>query len=420
MKSTYDCVVMGGGPAGSTTAALVAEAGFKTLLLEREKMPRFHIGESLMPETYWTLERLGVLAQMKASPFTKKHSVQFVTNAGKESQPFYFHERDPRDCSQTWQVLRSEFDQMLWDNAAAKGAECRDEMRVLDVVMSGDRATAVDCMGADGAPSHFEAPVIVDATGQQSLMASKLGIREPNPRLRKAAVWGYYENARRDSGIDEGATLVLHTKTKDCWFWYIPLHGNVVSVGVVGDVNYLLKGRGKPESVFVEELANCPSALSRVADAKLVSEIRVLREFSYNATRPAGDGWVLVGDAYAFLDPIYSSGVFLALKSGEMAADAIVEGLRSGDTSAARLGKWADEFGLGLKWISKLVYAFYTREFSFGKFMMQHPEHKGGITDLLVGKVFSEQAGALFNDLDPWMEKVAAAGESVAPSVETA
>lgn len=420
MDTAYDCIVIGGGPAGSTTATLVAEAGYRTLLLEREKMPRFHIGESLMPETYWTLQRLGVLDQMQASPFVKKYSVQFVANTGKESQPFYFQERDNRECSQTWQVLRSEFDQMLWDNAAAKGAECRDETRVLDVLMTGDQATGVRCVSAAGATREHVAKVVVDATGQQSLLAMKFGIRTPNPRLRKAAVWGYYENARRESGIDEGATLILHTKTKDCWFWYIPLHANIVSVGVVGDVDYLLKGRGQPATIFEEELCNCPAVLNRLVDAKLVSEFRILREFSYNAARPSGDGWVLVGDAYAFLDPIYSSGVFLALKSGEMAADAIVEGLRNGDTSAGQLGKWADEFDLGLKWIAKLVYAFYTRDFSFGKFTMQHPEHKGGITDLLVGKVFSQQAGAVFDDLEPWMARASEASGEPSPSAASA
>ena len=127
IKPSYDCVVLGGGPAGSSAAALVAEAGHSTLLVEREKVPRFHVGESLMPECYWTLERLGVLDQMKNSDFVKKYSVQFVTGDGKESQPFFFEKHDPRECSQTWQVERADFDKLLFDNAAAKGADCRDE-----------------------------------------------------------------------------------------------------------------------------------------------------------------------------------------------------------------------------------------------------------------------------------------------------
>ena len=151
MKSAYDCVVMGGGPAGSTTAALVAESGAKTLLVEREKFPRFHIGESLMPETYWTFKRLGVLDRMRSSSFVKKMSVQFVGRSGRQSQPFFFGEHDPRECSQTWQVERAKFDQMLFDNAAEKGAECHDETRVLEVVFDGERATGVNIRTSAGA-----------------------------------------------------------------------------------------------------------------------------------------------------------------------------------------------------------------------------------------------------------------------------
>ena len=140
MKDQYDCIVMGGGPAGSTAAALIAAAGFSTLLVEREAVPRFHVGESLMPECYWTLERLGLLERMRTSDFVKKGSVQFVSHTGKESQPFFFREHDPRECSQTWQVERADFDKLLFDNAAEKGAECRDRTRVLSVLFEGSRA----------------------------------------------------------------------------------------------------------------------------------------------------------------------------------------------------------------------------------------------------------------------------------------
>ena len=415
MSNTYDCIVMGAGPAGSTVAALVAEAGLRVLLVERETMPRFHVGESLMPETYWTLERLGVLDQMKSSAHPIKRSVQFVSHTGKQSQPFYFQRHDPRESSNTWQVLRSEFDLMLYENAAAKGATCRDATRVLDVRMTGDRAHGVRLQCSGGDSEEVEARVVVDATGGQALMANRLGLRVDNPKLRKAAIWGYYENARRDEGDNSGATIILHTRDKKAWFWYIPLADNVTSIGVVADRDYLLSGRGAPEDVFAEELANCPAVVERLVDATLVSKFRVAKEFSYSTRRSAGDGWVMVGDAFGFIDPIYSSGVYFALRSGEMAADCIVEAIRSGDTSAGRLGSWTPEFLAATRWIAKLVDAFYTDAFSFGRFMKQHPQHVGPLTDLLIGRIFHPSAGKIFDDMEPWLERAQQESETIPP-----
>jgi flavin-dependent dehydrogenase len=408
IKPAYDCIVVGGGPAGATAAALVAEAGFSALLLEREQFPRFHIGESLMPETYWTLKRLGVLEQMKASHFPRKFSVQFVSHSGKESAPFYFQDFDPRECSQTWQVLRSEFDAMLFENARSKGADCHDNTRVLEVLFEGCAARGVVVQARGHEPRKIASRVVIDASGQHSLIANQLRLREENLKLRKAAIWAYYQGAQRDKGLDEGATIILHTREKRSWFWYIPLPEDTVSVGVVGDSQYLLRGRGTPEAVFEEELCLCPAVVQRLMNATLVSPFRVMREFSYTTRQPAGEGWVLAGDAFGFLDPIYSSGVFLALKSGELAADAVIEGLRTNNLSAAQLGTWCDDFFRGMDRIRKLVYAFYTDAFSFGQFMRSFPHHKRNLTDLLVGKVFHESAGDIFRDMDPWLEEAMA------------
>ena len=401
MNSSYDCIVMGGGPAGSTTAALLAEAGVQTLLVEREKFPRFHIGESLMPETYWTLERLGVLDRMRSSSFVKKESVQFVNPSGRQSVPFFFKEHDPRECSQTWQVERAKFDQMLFDNAAEKGAECHDETRVLEVLFEGDRATGVKLQTSDDISHKIAAQVVVDATGGHTLIASTLGIRHVNPTLRKASVWSYFRGATRDPGPNGGATVIFHTQSRNAWFWSIPLSDNITSVGVVGDNDYLLKGRGTPEKIFQEELADCPALAQRLDGAEQTDKVRVVKEFSYSTERAAGDGWVLVGDAWGFIDPIYSSGVFFALKSGELAADCIVEALRKGDTSGAQLGRWADAFVAGTQWVGRLVAAFYTPEFSFGRFLKEHPNHRGALTDLLIGRIFHADAGRIFDDMLP-------------------
>ena len=399
MQNQYDCLVIGAGPAGCTAAALVSEAGFTTALVEREKLPRFHVGESLMPETYWTLERLGVLDRMKTCGFTEKHSVQFVTNKGHESDPFYFQDHDDRDCSKTWQVERAEFDKMLFDNAADKGADCFDETRVLDVTFEGDRANGVKLQLADGQRCEVSTRVIIDATGQQALIANKLGLRETIPELKKAAIWSYFKDAERLPGRDGGATVILHTKTKEAWFWYIPLKDNITSVGLVGDIDFVLKSRPSPGDAFCEELGNCEALARRLKPAEMVGDFRVAKEFSYTTQKHAGDGWVLVGDAFGFIDPIYSSGVFFALKTGELAADAVVEGLQANDLSATRLSSWADDFKTGARWIRELVDVYYDNDFSFGDFLRNHPEHRSNLTDLLIGRVFHEGAGEMFKDM---------------------
>ena len=406
MKASYDCVIVGGGPAGSTVATLVAQAGFSTLLLEREKMPRFHIGESLMPETYWTFERLGVLDKMRQASFVKKYSVQFVSHTGRESAPFFFQEHDPRECSQTWQVERAPFDKMLFDNAAEHGAECFDETRVLDVLLEGKQACGVRLQTSAGETREIAARVVVDATGLSAILANKLRVREEDPQLRKSAIWTYYRGAYRDEGMNSGATMVMHTTEKKSWFWYIPLANDITSIGVVADSNYLFKGRGAPEEIYAEELAKCLALPGRLEGAEMVDKIRVAREFSYLTREQAGDGWVLVGDAMAFIDPIYSSGVFLAFKSGELAADAIVAGLQQNDLSGRQLGSWTTNYLAGVKQMRKLVDAFYTNEFSFGEFMRHHPQHKGNLIDLLIGRIFHDEAGEIFKDMYPHMEKI--------------
>ncbi len=235
------------------------------------------------------------------------------------------------------------------------------------------------------------------------MIANKLGLKTVNPDLKKAAVWGYYENAERDEAGGGVKTIILQTESKQAWFWYIPLANNLTSVGVVADRDYLLKGRGSTEAVFDEELAMCPAVARRVKDASRRPELHVAREFSYTTSRSAGDGWVLVGDAWGFIDPIYSSGVYFATKSGELAADAVIEGFAKNDLSAAQLGKWEPEFRAATGLIRKLVMAFYSNAFRVGRFVRQHPEHQGRLTDLLIGRIFSPDVGRIFDDLEPWL-----------------
>ena len=401
-RHNYDIIVIGGGPAGSTVATLVAEQGCRVLLLEREAEPTFKIGESLIPATYWTFKRLGMLGKLRASHFPQKYSVQFYSRTGKASSPFYFFQTNPHESAVTWQVLRSEFDQMLLDNAEEKGVEVRRGIGVREVLFEGDTATGVVIQGANGTRETLNASVIVDSTGQRSLIGRQLDLNTTEVNLKKASLFTHYEGGYRDEGIDEGATLILHTEEKDSWFWSIPLPYNRTSIGVVGELGYLLQnrrdanGRLDAQKIFTEELAKCPPLQRRLEGAKQLFPIQSTKDFSYRANRIAGNNWVLVGDAFGFLDPVYSTGLFLALKSGEMAADTIIEAFRKDDFSEAQLGSFGPAFVNGMEAFRKLVYAFYTKEFSFARFLSQYPEHQGGIVDILSGDVFRKDVTHIF------------------------
>ena len=402
MQTDFDVIVIGGGPAGSAAATLTAMEKHAVLLVERDEAPRFKIGESLIPATYWTFERMGMLEKLKASHFPKKYSVQFFSGSGKASAPFYFFENDPHESSVTWQVLRSEFDQMLLDNAQEKGVEVRRGWSVQEVLFDGERAVGVRVKLPDGSVKDFSSKVVVDSTGQSAFISRRLKITNPDPALRKASIFTHFEGGVRDEGIDEGATLILHTVNKDSWFWYIPLPYNRVSVGVVGSIDYLLQHRREADgtlnhqAIFEAELNKCPALKWRVENAKQLFPVKTTKDFSYRASQIAGEGWVLVGDAFGFLDPIYSTGVFLALKSGEMAADAINAAFDKGDFSPAQLGGFGPEFKRGMEAFRKLVYAFYAKAFSFSKFLMAYPECKQGVIDILSGSVFTKDVHKIF------------------------
>ena len=410
-----DVVVIGGGPSGATVATLIAKAGFRVQLLEREHFPRYHIGESLIPETFWVLERLGMLAKLQGSRFVEKHSVQFVTEQGKLSEPFYFGDYKPHESSQTWQVTRAEFDQMMLDNAREHGVDVQEGVRVLEVLFEGGRAVGVRAIDEAGVEREIRSTVVVDAAGQSCLIQDRLGLREWDPVLKKAAIWTYWKGAKRDAGRDEGATLVMQTKGKIGWFWFIPLQDDIVSVGVVAPFDYLFKGRDSKEleTIYFEEVDRCLGLQPRIANAGRVAPFSAAKEYSYRSRQVAGDGWVLVGDAFGFLDPLYSSGILLALISGAQAADAIVAGLAAGNTSAAQLGTWGPGYIAGMDRMRKLVCQFYDG-LNFGKFVREHPGRKGLITDVLIGDLFKSDIDALWPLMNDMQAAEMAAKEPVA------
>jgi flavin-dependent dehydrogenase len=393
-KPAYDALIIGAGPAGTAAATILAEHGRSVLVLEREKFPRYHIGESLLPFTFYPLQRLGLLDRMRQSAFIKKYSVQFVSPSGKASQPFYFYNRYDRDTvAQTWQVLRSEFDLMLVEHARAKGATILEGVTVRKLLQDGNRVIGVCAENQSGETVEYRAPITLDCSGKESFSAVRNRWRVKDPQLNKVAVWTYYQDALRDPGIDEGATTVAYVPDKG-WFWFIPQHNSMVSVGVVAEGKYLSRGGlKKSEAIFKREIEQNLWIRDHLAAGRQVGPYYITSEYTHHARYCGTEGLLLVGDAFCFLDPVFSSGVMFALKSGILAADTIHRGLNNGDLSPPLFQEYASTLRNGIENMRKLVYAFYHPEFSFRTLTNKYPEAAGDVTDCLSGDVdkdFSE------------------------------
>src|SRR5215475_12258784 len=405
-NNNFDVIVMGGGPAGSSVAGILAREGRKVILFEKEIFPRHHIGESLMTDTYWTFRRLGVLEKLRQSPFVRKYSVQFANSAGKESRPFYFFEAVHHESAVTWQVTRAEFDHLLINHAAEQGAVVHQGVLVKQVLFEGDRAVGVEVQMQDGTREKFFAKVVVDATGQMAMLSNKFRWRVRDPKLKKAVIYSYFKGAHREPDLNGGATLVLRTQVgSNGWFWYIPLEDDITSVGIVANPDYLLKGRGQDlAKILHEEIEKCEPCRKRVGDAERVDKIYSILDYSYRSKHNAGNGFIIIGDAYGFLDPIYSSGVLLALKMAELAADAIHDAFNHDDFSAARLGQYQAKLDRGIESMRKLVYAFYNEGFSFSGFLRKYPDERVHIINLLIGDVFKEGVDQVYGPMSEFAE----------------
>lgn len=394
----FDVIVVGAGPAGCAAAALLAQRGRRVALLERERFPRYRVGESLLPHCWYPLERIGLIEAMRSATFTTaKHSVQFASRSGKISQPYYFFQHDEHENSYTWQVVRSEFDQLLLDNAVAKGAELFEATSAKDLIWEGEAVVGVRAEAELEGPFELRAPVTIDASGRDIFAQSKNRWRVSDAKLRKVAIWTYYEGALRDPGLDEGATTIAYLPKKG-WFWYIPLPGDRVSCGVVADPDYLFADSRDPREIFEREIPKQPWIAEHLAPGRPAGEYRVTRDFSYRSQHCATDGLVLVGDAFSFLDPVFSSGVFFALYGGVSGAEAVDAALAANDPSAERFEAYGKKLLSGMEPMRRLVHAFYDEDFNFGEFLRTHPERGPEITDCLTGNLFKDFSG-LFGDM---------------------
>ena len=397
LKKNYDAIVVGGGPAGSSTAALLAEKGHDVLVVEKEKFPRYHVGESLMPFCYFPLERLGLIDTLMDSANPRKYCVQFVRQDGFLSQPFYFFQHFDHPSSTTWQVWRSEFDKMILDKARSNGATVMEETKAKKLIKSGDRVEGIKVESDEMGSLEVFAPIVVDASGRDCFAAHKQKWMVRDPELKKIALWTYFKGAKRDPGLDEGATTVAYLPDKG-WFWYIPLSGDMVSVGIVAERDYLFNGSTKDhEEIFQREVFNNEWIKEHLAEAEQTGEFRITGEYSYRNRYCASEGLVLAGDALGFLDPVFSSGVFLALKSGVMLADEIDLALKAGDLSAKSFDRYGKRMQSSIETMRKIVYAFYDKDFSFGDIAKRGDHLRAALTDCLIGNVDDNEFRELFD-----------------------
>lgn len=394
----YDVIIIGGGPAGSTAATVLAQHGRRVIVLEKDAFPRYHIGESLLPYCYFPLKRIDMVDRLNECGFVKKWSAQFVNVDGEQSVPFYFFKHFDHPAAQTWQVTRSKFDKMLLDNARDHGATVVEGAAVTQLLVENDTVVGVEVAEPAGGRRQLRAPMTIDASGRNAVSINQFRWRVRDPYLDKMAIWSYYRGAKRDAGKDGGATTVAYVPFKG-WFWYIPLENDITSVGIVAEKEYLFAKSKDPAEIYAQQIPVNRWIADHVAVGERFGKVYTTGEYSYRSRHCATDGLVLIGDAFAFLDPVFSSGVFIALKSGEIAADIVHAALTDQDVSASRFTEYAEEMCRGIEAMRKLVYAFYDEAFSFGQFLRAHPEFRGDITDCLIGN--------LFKDFDPLYAAVA-------------
>jgi flavin-dependent dehydrogenase len=315
-----DVLVIGGGPAGSSVATLLAERGRRVVVVDKDKHPRFHIGESLLPHNLPLLDRLGVRAQIETSA-QRKHGIEFVSPFHGKSIRYNFINAWDKRFPYAFQVRRSEFDHLLLKNAAAKGAEVIEQCRVTAVEFPEGEHPLVTARGEDGAERHWRPAFVVDASGRDTMLASQMGTKERNPRNNSAAIFGHFTGARRLEGQAEGNISIVWFDLG--WFWFIPLADGTTSVGAVAPAD-AFKNRGTDlKSFFMGLIASAPEIADRLKNATLVGEITATGNYSYASKTTSGRNYLITGDACAFIDPVFSAGVYLAMQTGFWAADAV-------------------------------------------------------------------------------------------------
>ncbi len=358
MATECDILIIGGGPAGSTAAALLAERGRHVVLLEKERHPRFHIGESLLPRNTAILDRLGLREQVAAIG-VHKPGAEFVSDQTGKAVQFSFAQGLDKQYTFSWQVRRAEFDALLFRTAEERGAHARQGTKVTAITFAppGGRAE-VTATGPDGAAQAFAPRFVLDASGRDTFLAAKLRTKQSNKQNNTAALYAHFRGVERRTGDREGY-ISVHL-AEDGWFWLIPLPDDVMSVGFVGNQSAFKARRGTPHELFMDRIQGSPTVSARMQGAEIVSDVTSTGNYSYYADRSYGEGYLMIGDAFAFLDPVFSSGVLLAMTAGEMGADvasAWLEKPAQGQAMAARMER---DMRHAMQRLSWLIYRINT------------------------------------------------------------
>lgn len=384
-KTAYDVIVIGGGPGGSSAATFLRQAGRSVLVLEKEKFPRFHIGESLLPYNHILFEQMGVLPKLEAAGLFKKWGAQFHIGNGTKTLKLVFRRGKFTKEPGAFQVERAPFDHLLLQHAAEAGAEVQECCQVTGFALNPD-GVIVDYTDAEGRKNSCAARFLIDASGRGNLTGNLQKIREVHPKLKKLAVFGHFAGVQIDEGESGGDTVIVRLENK--WFWLIPLSAEKVSVGCVLDAEEFARARQSPEEIFDGLVDSCTVMRERMAGARLLGEIHTTSDFSYRNKRFVDRRLIRVGDAAGFMDPIFSAGVYLAMSSGKLAAEAVSQSIAAGDDGLPRFRTYEKRVRTAMEFYWKMVEGYYTTPFME---LFMEPRDKfnmpAAITALLAGEI---------------------------------
>ncbi len=357
MATRCDILIVGGGPAGSTAAALLAERGRDVVLLEKERHPRFHIGESLLPRNTAILDRLG-LREKVAAIGVHKPGAEFVSDETGKAVQFSFAQGLDQQYTFSWQVRRAEFDALLFRTAAERGARTHEGTKVTAITFVPSGRAEVAATGPDGAVQTFAPRFVLDASGRDTFLAGKLRTKQANKQNNTAALYAHFRGVERRTGEREGY-ISVHL-AEDGWFWLIPLPDDLMSVGFVGNPSAFKARRSSPHDLFMDRIQGSPTVSARMQQAEIVSDVTSTGNYSYYADRSFGEGFLMIGDAFAFLDPVFSSGVLLAMTAGEMGADVADTWLEQPAQGRAMAARMERDMRHAMRRLSWLIYRINT------------------------------------------------------------